>query len=152
MKANDRSRLFESLRKLIIEDSSGRLEERTADNTEGSDGDPWEGRRVGRYLLAEKIGEGASSKVYWALHVDLQKPLAVKLLKTSLAAASSGMQWRGLGDVPQGSPDGGEPGPRGHHCRARCGTYRQRPLYRHGLRRGPDTRPLGGGRGARGSR
>ncbi len=55
-------------------------------DTTGQDVDPFVGRMVGgRYRLESRLGEGGMGTVYRALHVLMEKPVAVKILRGELA-------------------------------------------------------------------
>ena len=57
-----------------------------AGDTTGQDVDPFVGRMVGgRYRLETRLGEGGMGTVYRALHVLMEKPVAVKILRGELA-------------------------------------------------------------------
>ncbi len=84
MSERDDEALYESLRELILSETVGdpeRQEEAAATSNDGAD--PWIGRRVGNYLVAGLMGEGGSALVYRALHLDLKRDVALKVLKTS---------------------------------------------------------------------
>ncbi|MHC5009894.1 MAG: serine/threonine-protein kinase [Planctomycetota bacterium] len=49
----------------------------------------YEARRVDRYLLEEKIGEGAMGEVYRARHALLRRPTAVKIVRPELVGERS---------------------------------------------------------------
>jgi tRNA A-37 threonylcarbamoyl transferase component Bud32/tetratricopeptide (TPR) repeat protein len=79
---------YDRLRSLIFGgDSAGEKGPPTvADSAPCSGGtgdDPWIGRTLGRYLVLERIGEGAQSVVYRGLHLGLLKPVALKILKAA---------------------------------------------------------------------
>src|SRR5262245_4296223 len=56
-------------------------------------GDPLLGTIVGeRYLLVEKVGEGASGVIYRGEHTTLRKKVAVKLLLPQLSTDESALE------------------------------------------------------------
>ena len=46
------------------------------------------GDRVGRYLLEQKLGEGAMARVFAARHPQLEPPVAVKMLRPEVGVRS----------------------------------------------------------------
>lgn len=58
---------------------------------EASDQPPQVGKYLGKYLLTEWLGKGASGHVFKALHPTLQIPVAIKVLSPSIA--SVGPEW-----------------------------------------------------------
>ncbi len=59
------------------------------DVSPGEEGDEAGHLVGGKYRLEERLGEGALGVVYRAVHLGLEKPFAVKLLKTAGAPASA---------------------------------------------------------------
>lgn len=50
------------------------------------------GRLVGRYRIEHALGSGGMADVFYALHEDLQRPAAIKILKASLATDETNLQ------------------------------------------------------------
>ena len=50
------------------------------------------GSLVGRYRIESELGSGGMSDVFYALHEDLRRPAAIKVLKASLAADETNLQ------------------------------------------------------------
>ena len=70
---------YDRLRRLFLEDTIGAAGEGRLLLWDEESGPA--GFRLGPYLIFELIGEGASSRVYRALHMELLRPLAVKVLR-----------------------------------------------------------------------
>jgi eukaryotic-like serine/threonine-protein kinase len=51
-----------------------------------------EGDRLGPYQIVRKLGSGGMADVYFAVHTSLQRPVAVKVLRPSLAEDASHLQ------------------------------------------------------------
>lgn len=52
----------------------------------GARSEQWKGTRLGAYEIVRLIGHGATASVFEATHVDLDKPVALKILHEHLAA------------------------------------------------------------------
>ncbi|MEM8735952.1 MAG: serine/threonine-protein kinase [Planctomycetota bacterium] len=50
------------------------------------------GSRVGPYRVERSLGQGGMSHVYYAIHEDLRRPAAIKILKSSLAEDELNLQ------------------------------------------------------------
>ncbi|MFN3190699.1 MAG: serine/threonine-protein kinase [Aureliella sp.] len=50
------------------------------------------GSRVGQYRIERSLGQGGMSHVYYAIHEDLRRPAAIKILKPSLAEDELNLQ------------------------------------------------------------
>ncbi len=73
------------------------LPEAPAQSTEADERTP-DGPRWGRLILLEKIGEGTSSEVYRAWDPELQREVALKLLRADGSQAEAA-RWRMLGEA-----------------------------------------------------
>ena len=50
------------------------------------------GSLIGRYRIEHSLGSGGMADVFYALHEDLRRPAAIKVLKASLAADETNLQ------------------------------------------------------------
>ncbi|MCC6507479.1 MAG: protein kinase, partial [Pirellulaceae bacterium] len=51
-----------------------------------------EGFRLGPYTIMHKLGSGGMADVYFAMHEELHRPAAIKVLRPSLAADEANLQ------------------------------------------------------------
>ncbi len=51
-----------------------------------------EGFRLGAYTIERKLGSGGMADVYFAVHEELHRPAAIKVLRPSLAADEANLQ------------------------------------------------------------
>ncbi len=51
-----------------------------------------EGFRLGAYVIERKLGSGGMADVYFAVHEELHRPAAIKVLRPSLAADEANLQ------------------------------------------------------------
>jgi serine/threonine protein kinase len=66
---------------------------------------------IGRYSLERELGRGGMGTVYLAREIQLDRPVAIKVLHAGLAADP-----QGPAAIPAGSPDRGETGTPPHRA------------------------------------